>query len=90
MKGVYRLEEVKTRELRVMVLTRKRVFEEQQRKQREEEQRRTAEVERAKKETERIEFEMEQRARKEARLAKIKRDQEMAFKKAALDSVVVS
>lgn len=73
-----RSEEINLHQLRIMVDTRKRSYQEKQQREAEE---REAEERRRRDEEERI--------RKEERLAKIKRDQEMAKKKAALESVMV-
>lgn len=73
-----RSEDINLQQLRIMLDTRKRAH--QERQQREREERETEERRRR---------DEEERVRKEERLAKIKRDQEMAKKKAALDSVMV-
>ncbi len=69
--------------------TRKRACQEKQQREAEEREQRAAEERRKREEQERIQREVEERARREERLVKIKRDQEMAKKKAALDSVMV-
>ena len=89
--------EVKTRELRQLVASRKLAFELQQKRIREEQQRkaaleqkRLAEERRAREERERIKRDTEVKARQEARLEQIRREQHEAKKKIAMESMMVS
>lgn len=89
--------EVKTRELRQLIATRKLAFELQQKRVREEqkrkatlEQKRLAEERKAQEERERIKRDAEVKARQEARLEQIRQEQQEAKKKIAMESMMVS
>ena len=75
--------------MRILVDTRKRACQDKQQRESEEREQRAAEERRKIEEQEKLQREIDERARREQRLVKIKRDQEMAKKKAALNSVMV-
>ena len=93
----YKRGEVKTRELRQLVATRKQAFEQQQKRIREEQQRKAAieqkkvaEARKAEEERERQQRDAEIKKRQEERLKQIKREQQEARKKIAMESIMVS
>ena len=93
----YKRGEVKTRELRQLVATRRQAFEQQQKRVREEQQRKAAieqkkaeEARKAEEERERQRIDAEVKARQEERLRRIKQEQQEARKKVAMESMMVS